>query len=87
MPSTLFVCRFTCPAGLESVRQVTGAGTRTRDMPARITDYQPLESDVGGCFDNHDRARTANRVHKKPTISAAATAAAVAALTAGLPGA
>ncbi|MEW5309345.1 MAG: hypothetical protein WDW38_001239 [Sanguina aurantia] len=72
--------------GSESVRQVTGAGTRTRDMPARVTDYQPLESDVGGCFDNQDRARTANRVHKRSAISASATAAAVAALTAGLPG-
>lgn len=32
------------------------AGANTRDMPARITDYVPTESDVGGFFDNRDRA-------------------------------
>ncbi|GIL64495.1 hypothetical protein Vafri_18391 [Volvox africanus] len=49
--------------GVEGLRVVAGAGARTRDMPARITDYQPSDSDVGGLFDDKNRAR---RIYSKP---------------------
>jgi hypothetical protein len=38
--------------GLEFMRVATGAGSHTRDMPARITDYVPSETDLGGWWDN-----------------------------------
>lgn len=57
-------------SGMEVARSVVGAGSNTRDNPQRLTDYQPDDSDVGGLFDNKNRARTA---HSK---CAAATAAA-----------
>lgn len=37
-------------------RPAVHAGAKTRDMPARITDYEPTDDDVGGLFDNRDRA-------------------------------
>ncbi|KAG2497202.1 hypothetical protein HYH03_004791 [Edaphochlamys debaryana] len=43
--------------GIESVRLAAGAGAKTRDMPARITDYVPSDADVGGLFDDKNRAR------------------------------
>lgn len=43
--------------GMEFLRVACGAGTRTRDMPARITDYVPCEDDVGGFFDNSARVK------------------------------
>ena len=45
--------------GLEFVRVLTGAGTRTRDLPPSLVDYVPCSNDVGGFFDNHERARKA----------------------------
>lgn len=38
--------------GIEFIRVASGAGSHTRDMPARITDYVPTESDVGGWWDD-----------------------------------
>ncbi|GLC35497.1 hypothetical protein PLESTB_000201000 [Pleodorina starrii] len=43
--------------GMEGLRVAAGAGAKTRDMPARITDYVPSDSDVGGLFDDKSRAR------------------------------
>uniref|UniRef100_A0A7S3QTS2 Digalactosyldiacylglycerol synthase n=1 Tax=Dunaliella tertiolecta TaxID=3047 RepID=A0A7S3QTS2_DUNTE len=43
--------------GIEFMRVAAGAGSHTRDMPPRITDYVPSESDVGGIFDNTARAK------------------------------
>ncbi|KXZ47328.1 hypothetical protein GPECTOR_36g52 [Gonium pectorale] len=43
--------------GVEGLRVAAGAGAKTRDMPARITDYTPSDSDVGGLFDDKSRAR------------------------------
>mmetsp|Transcript_8747 Transcript_8747/g.18658 ORF Transcript_8747/g.18658 Transcript_8747/m.18658 type:complete len:829 (+) Transcript_8747:101-2587(+) len=47
--------------GVEFLRVASGAGSNTRDAPARITDYVPSDSDVGGFFDNHARARMAQK--------------------------
>ena len=44
-------------SGLEFFRVMAGAGSKTRDAPARITDYVPSTADVGGLFDNQDRAK------------------------------
>lgn len=43
--------------GVEALRVALGAGSKTRDMPSRITDYHPSETDIGGFFDNHTRAK------------------------------
>ncbi len=43
--------------GVEFLRVAMGAGARTRDLPPRVTDYQPDENDVGGFFDNTARAK------------------------------
>ncbi|EFJ50110.1 hypothetical protein VOLCADRAFT_116955 [Volvox carteri f. nagariensis] len=48
--------------GVEGLRVAAGAGAKTRDMPARITDYQPSDNDVGGLFDDKNRAR---RIYSK----------------------
>lgn len=37
--------------GNEHLRLAAGAGAKTRDMPARITDYSPSDSDCRGLFD------------------------------------
>lgn len=42
--------------GIEPLRQVAGAGAKTRDNPASVTDYKPSASDVGGLFDDRRRA-------------------------------
>jgi hypothetical protein len=34
-----------------------GAGSNTLVAPARVADYQPCHSDVGGFFDDKNRAR------------------------------
>ncbi len=52
--------------GVEFMRVAMGAGTRTRDMPARITDYVPHEEDVGGFFDNAARAKKSWEGKKQP---------------------
>lgn len=39
-----------CCTGVEFVRVAMGAGSRTRDMPAQITDYCPETTDIGGFF-------------------------------------
>ena len=59
-------------SGMESARAVVGAGSNTRDNPQRLTDYQPDDSDLGGLFDDKNRARKA---HSKCAAAAAATAA------------
>lgn len=56
-----------------------GAGARTRDMPARITDYVPSDSDVGGFFDDHKRAKQAYEKGKSAAAAKAAAAAPAAA--------
>ncbi len=43
--------------GVEFLRVAAGAGARTRDLPLRVTDYQPDANDVGGLFDNAQRAK------------------------------
>jgi hypothetical protein len=45
--------------GIEPLRALAGAGSKTRDSPARVTDYVPSESDVGGWFDDAARAQRA----------------------------
>lgn len=45
--------------GIEALRVAAGAGARTRDTPARVTDYVPSDMDVGGLFDNRNRAKKA----------------------------
>lgn len=52
--------------GVEFLRVAMGAGARTRDTPARITDYQPDENDVGGFFDNSARAKKSWEGKQKP---------------------
>jgi digalactosyldiacylglycerol synthase len=44
--------------GVEFLRVAMGAGAKTRDAPARVTDYVPDENDVGGFFDDSSRAKT-----------------------------
>lgn len=43
--------------GVESLRVAAGAGSNTLVAPARVADYQPCHSDVGGFFDDKNRAR------------------------------
>ncbi|WIA41577.1 hypothetical protein OEZ86_008941 [Tetradesmus obliquus] len=42
---------------MEGLRVIAGAGANTRDSPASVTDYMPSESDIGGLFDDHSRAK------------------------------
>jgi len=65
--------------GLEFLRVAVGAGRRTRDMPPRITDYQPSTEDVGGFFDNTARAKKSWEGKQAPKAKKAAAAAAAAA--------
>lgn len=43
--------------GIEFLRIAAGAGSKTKNAPVRITDYQPSDSDVGGLFDDKNRAK------------------------------
>ena len=53
--------------GMESLRQVAGAGANTRDNPLRVVDYEPSSGDVGGLFDDKRRAVKAHsKIEAKP---------------------
>lgn len=46
---------------------MVGAGAKTRDAPARVTDFVASDEYVGGLFDNHVRGRKGqDMVRKKP---------------------
>jgi digalactosyldiacylglycerol synthase len=70
------------------VRVCGATGAKTRDMPARITDYVPTDEDVGGIFDDKNRARRVLK-EKAPARAQAVggSAAALAAPGAAAPGA
>ncbi|KAG2452291.1 hypothetical protein HYH02_003315 [Chlamydomonas schloesseri] len=79
--------------GVEGLRVAAGAGAKTRDMPARITDYKPSDDDVGGFFDDKNRAlrataeakqRQQQQVAVAKDKAAAATAAAASAVAAAV---
>lgn len=65
--------------GVEFLRVALGAGSNTRDMPPRITDYHPSAEDVGGFFDNAARVKHSWEgkapPKKKPEIEVVASAA------------
>ncbi|KAJ9525309.1 hypothetical protein QJQ45_020851 [Haematococcus lacustris] len=52
--------------GVEFFRVAMGAGSHTRDAPARITDYVPCENDVGGFFDDSARVKKSWEGKAKP---------------------
>jgi digalactosyldiacylglycerol synthase len=42
--------------GVEPLRVVAGAGSKTRDAPANVVEYEPCTDDIGGLFDDRRRA-------------------------------
>jgi hypothetical protein len=63
--------------GVEPLRIAAGAGAGTRDAPARVTDYVPPEGELGGLFDNAQRAKKAYAASgAAPAATPAATPAA-----------
>jgi hypothetical protein len=58
--------------GNEQFRVMAGAGAKTRDTPARVTDFVATDEYVGGIFDNHSRGSVsspANRARSSKVAS------------------
>jgi len=55
--------------GIEFLRVASGAGANTKVGPARVTDYVPDYSDMGGIFDDRVRARGGDNDCHEPISS------------------
>jgi digalactosyldiacylglycerol synthase len=52
--------------GMDALRSAVGAGRGTRDNPARLEDYQPSLTDMGGLFDDKKRAAAYRSMRQGP---------------------